>query len=60
MIGAHSCCAAAKRQLHLAFDTDRSDGPEASSRPDREVQQRRLADPRLTQDHQDPALTSGG
>ncbi len=43
-------------ELHLLLDTERSDGPEPPSRLDRVVEQRRLADARLSIDHQHAAV----
>ena len=45
-----------ERELHLRLDTDRPHDPEPRRGPDRGLQQRRLADPRLAAHHQHPAL----
>ena len=45
-----------ERELHLRLHTDRPHDPEPRRGPDRGLQQRRLADPRLAAHHQHPAL----
>ena len=55
-IGEHSCCSAAYGELHLPLDADGAGDPELPPRLDRVLQQRGLADARLSVHHQDPAV----
>ena len=47
-----------ERQLHLPLDTDCPDDPKLPRLRDRPLEQRSLADARLSMHHQDPAIAA--
>ena len=53
--GEHSCWSAANGELHLAFDADGAGDAKLLPRLDRVLEQRGLADARLSVQHQDAA-----